>query len=115
MARQWEFYQAPGGGNVVSREINSCCPSKHEMATLKKKMDKVAECGTHAPGVAPLGDGVWEIKFSVHPKKFRLAFAVVEDGHVLLGLHFFKKDQQRQKEDVDRAKLRLRDWKARQP
>jgi len=77
-------------------------------------MERLAQGRTLRGDVKPLRDGVFELRARVGRRSFRLAYAEVDDGLVLLALHFFFfKKSQVAPHDVKLAVDRLRDWRSR--
>lgn len=113
MAKAWIYYTAPGGRNKIQDELRDAKPSKHEVAKLELLMERLAQGRTLRGDVKPLRDGVFELRARVGRRSFRLAYAEVDDGLVLLALHFFFKKSQVAPHDVKLAVDRLRDWRSR--
>ncbi len=76
-------------------------------------MERLGQGRTLRGDVKPLRDGVFELRARVGRRSFRLAYAEVDDGLVLLALHFFVKKSQVAPHDVKLAVDRLRDWRSR--
>lgn len=113
MSRHWDFYEAPGGGDPVRREILKARLTKAETAKLQTIMDRVAEGRTRPGDVKPLRDGVLEVRIRVGERQLRLAYGEGASNLVLLALHFFQKQRQNESRHVDIAVDRFRDWKSR--
>ena len=113
MARKWEYYAAPGGGSPVVKEMQKLKLNAWEAARLDDVLDRVAAGRTLPKDVKALRDGVLEFKLAGHRRTFRMLFAEVDGGLVLLGLHFFAKKTQNARENVDLAADRLKDWRKR--
>lgn len=110
MARKWVFYIAPGGGDPVGKDMQKLRLTGWEVARLNVVMDRVAD-GRALPGeVKALRDGVLEFKLDGQRRTFRMLFAEVDGGLLLLGLHFFAKKTQNARTDVDLAVQRLQSW-----
>lgn len=113
MAREWQYYTGPGGGDIVLREIKKAGLTPWEVGRLEELMDRVACCRTLPGDVNPLRDGVLETRLDGDRRIFRLAYAEVNGGLVLLALHFFPKKKERERAAVDLAISRLKEWKRR--
>lgn len=115
LAREWEFYTAPGGGRPVERDLQKAGLSKWEAGRLAELMDRVRD-GRARPGTdfKPLRDDVRECRLTGHNRIFRLMYAEVEGGLVLLALHFIVKKKRNDRDAVEVAVLRLADWRRRQ-
>ena len=107
--KEWIFF--PGGEDgtksPVVKEISKEKLSAPEAARLQDMMNRVSAGETMPKDVKNLGDGVLEFKLHLDHRSYRLAYAEVNGGLVLLALTFFRKTQQRQQKDVKRAKDRL--------
>lgn len=114
LAKMWIYYTALGGRNKIEDELRAAKLSKHEVAKLEHLMERLAEGRTLRGDVKPLRDGVCELRGRVGQRSFRLAYAEVDDGLVLLAVHFFFKKSQVATRDVALAVDRLRDWRSRQ-
>lgn len=112
MGRDWEYYSGPGGGNVVIKEIKKCGLTRTEAARLEELLDRYSEGRTLPNDCKYLRDGVSELRLSGDRRIFRLYFADLGDGPVLLALHFAAKKKQLDKPAVDLAVERLRAWQS---
>ena len=112
--RRWRLYTAPGGGNPVKKEIEAARLSKGELGRLGELMDRVAEGRTLPKDVKDLHNGVLEFKLNLRQRSYRLLYAEVDNGLILLALHFFSKKTQVDRKAVDLAVERLRQWRASQ-
>lgn len=110
MRREWQFYQAPGGGVPVQRAINKYDFTAAELARLQVVLDRVAEGRTRPGDVKRLRDGVLEVRVRIGGRHFRLAYAELDGGLVLLGLHLFHKQKGIELRQVAVAVDRLEDW-----
>jgi len=108
--REWIFYSAgdEGKNSPVIKEIRKQKLTPAEAARLQDLMDRVLAGETMPKDVKNLGDGVLEFKLHLDHRSYRMAYAEVDDGLVLLALTFFRKTQRRQPKDVERAKDRLK-------
>lgn len=113
MTKQWRFYEAPGGGSPVQKAIAKYHLNAAELARLQVVMDRVAEGRTRPGDVKALRDGVLEVRAKIGSRHFRLAYAELDGGLVLLGLHFFHKQRQVEDRHINTAADRLKDWLAR--
>lgn len=114
MTREWQYYTPPGGGSPIRKEIEKAKLSQHELGRLEALLDRVAEGRTLPREIKPLRDGVSEFKLDLDHRTCRLLFAEVDDGLVLLALHFFIKKKQNDRTAVDLAVDRLKRWRASQ-
>ncbi|USX50617.1 type II toxin-antitoxin system RelE/ParE family toxin [Lentzea sp. HUAS12] len=113
MAREWDYYTAPGGGCPVEKEMQKLKLSPWDAVRVEEAMDRVA-AGEAMPGeVKYLRDDVLEIKIDGAQRTYRMLYAELDGGLVLLGLHFFAKKVQNARKDVDLAADRLRSWRDR--
>ncbi|MDG4815904.1 MULTISPECIES: type II toxin-antitoxin system RelE/ParE family toxin [unclassified Micromonospora] len=113
VTNRWQFYEAPGGGSPVQKAIGKYRLTTAELARLYVVMDRVAEGRTRPGDVKALRDGVLEVRVRIGGRNFRLAYAELGDGLVLLGLHFFHKQRQVEDRHIDTAAARLKDWLSR--
>lgn len=113
MTREWVFYTPRGGGNPVAKEIKKARLTKHEHGRLEALMERVADGDVLPREVKDLRDGVRQFKFDVADHSYRLLYAEVDDGLMLLALHFFSKKQQNDRRAINLACKRLRDWNQR--
>lgn len=111
--REWEFFRPEGEGRQVEREILKLGLSKWEAGRLADVMDRALERRLLPREVKPLRDGVFEIILNGHNRSFRLMFAEVRGGMVLLALKFISKKKQVDRDAVEVAVKRLKDWQRR--
>lgn len=110
VAREWDYYTAPGGGCPVEKEMGKLKLSSWDAVRVADAMERVA-AGQALPGeVKALRDGVLEVKVNGQRRTYRMLYAELDGGLVLLGLHFFAKKVQNARDDVDLAAKRLRSW-----
>lgn len=114
MERDWVYYTAPGGGRPVEKEIARAGLNEYEAGRLNELMDDVrdgeARAGVH---FKHLRDGVREIRLSGNRRIFRLLYAEVDAGLVVLALHFIAKKKQSDQDAIKVAADRLTEWKRR--
>lgn len=112
LERSWDFYTAPGGGDPVRKDIRKAGLTRWEAGRVQEMMDRVAR-GSARPRLdfKPLRDGVSEILVDGHNRTFRLMYAEVDGGLVLLALHFISKKKQNDRQAVELAVQRLRAWR----
>lgn len=113
MVRKWEFYTTAMGAIPIRKEIEKHRLNRAELAKLQVIMNRVAEGRARAGDVKALRDGVLEVRVQVANRQIRLAYAEVDDGLVLLALHFFHKQRQVEARLIDTAVDRLKDWQSR--
>lgn len=112
MERSWDFYTAPGGGDPVRKDIRKAGLTAWEAGRVQEMMDRVARGSARLRlDFKPLRDGVSEILVDGHNRTFRLMYAEVDDGLVLLALHFISKKKQNDRQAVELAVQRLRAWR----
>ncbi|GAC1460774.1 MAG: hypothetical protein PVSMB10_18170 [Pseudarthrobacter sp.] len=109
--KEWEFFRLGDARSPVTKEIQKEKLSKAELGRLDEIMERVASGETLKKDVKPLGDGVLEFVLHLDKRSYRMAFAELDGGLVLLALTYFRKTKQRQKESVDLAKERLKAYK----
>ncbi|GAB3458674.1 type II toxin-antitoxin system RelE/ParE family toxin [Actinophytocola sediminis] len=114
MTRTWQYYSPPGGGEPVAKEIKKAGLTLGELGQLDEVMARVAEGRTLPKDTKPIRDGVHQFKLNLRQRSYRLLYAEVDDGLVLLALHFFSKKKQKDQDAVDLAVDRLRTWRASQ-
>lgn len=116
MAKEWNSYEAPGGRDKVKDEIKAAKLNETERAKLKALMDMQANGELEYPTVKPLTDaeGLQEIRIKVGRRSFRLVFADLPDGLVLLAVHFFEKKANVAQRDIKLAVSRYKEWRSRQ-
>lgn len=110
MKREWRFYHAPGGGNPVAKAIKKYDLTRTDLARLQVVMDRIADGRTRSGDVKALRNGVLEVRVRIGHRNFRLAFAELDGGLVLLGLHLFHKQRSAEPRHVAIAVDRLKDW-----
>ncbi|MGH3928724.1 MAG: type II toxin-antitoxin system RelE/ParE family toxin, partial [Pseudonocardiaceae bacterium] len=113
-SKKWIYYTSPAGRNKIQDELRDAKLSAYEVAKLQLLMERLAEGQPMPQDGKALRDGVCELRAKVGQRSFRLAYAEVDDGLVLLALHFFFKKSQVARHDIDLAVDRLKDWRARQ-
>ncbi len=114
LTKKWIYYTSPAGRNKIQDELRDAKLSKFEVAKLQLLMERLAQGRTMPQDVKALREGVRELRAKVGQRSFRLAYAEVDGGLVLLALHFFFKKSQVARCDIDLAVDRLKDWRARQ-
>lgn len=108
--KRWDYFKLGDARSPVLKEIAKQKMSTAELARLDDLMDRIA-CGeTLKKDVKSLGDGVLEFVLRLDHRSYRMAYAEVDGGLVLLALTFFRKTKQRQTESVDLAKQRLKSY-----
>lgn len=114
MAREWEYYSTSVGGRPVERELRKVRLTGWEAGRLDDTMKRIAE-GAGRPGIdfKPLRDGVLECLVDGQRRTFRLFYAELADRPVLLALHFISKKKQVDRDAIDLAVTRLKDWAGR--
>jgi phage-related protein len=112
--REWDYYAAPGGGSPVEKEMKKARLTEWEAGRLEYMLEQM-ENGAARRGTdyKPLRDGVWECLLDGHNRTFRLMYAEVNGGLVLLALRFISKKKQNDRDAVDLAVQRLREWRRR--
>ncbi|MEJ1195180.1 type II toxin-antitoxin system RelE/ParE family toxin [Pseudarthrobacter sp. CCNWLW207] len=108
--KQWNYFKLGDARSPVLKEIAKQKLSTTELIKLDELMDRVASGDTLKKDVKPLGDGVMEFVLHLDRRSYRMAYAEVDGGLVLLALTFFRKTKQRQTESVDLAKERLKTY-----
>lgn len=107
----WRFYEAPGGGSPVRKDIRSAFqddkPGKVRLGAL---MDRIANRTTLPRDVKDLGGGLCEGRLTHDGREFRLFFARCDGGLVLLALHFVGKKGRTIPQEIDLARRRLANW-----
>lgn len=114
MTRTWQYYSPPGGGDPVLREIKKAGLTRGELGRLDEVMERVAEGRTLPKDTKYIRDGVHQFKLHLQQRSYRLLYAEVDGGLVLLALHFFSKKKQVDQDAIDLAVDRLRTWRASQ-
>lgn len=109
--KRWDYFNLGDARSPVLKEIAKQKLSTAELVRLDELMDRVASGETLKKDVKPLGDGVMEFVLHLDRRSYRMAYAELDDGLVLLALTFFRKTKQRQTESVDLAKERLKTYK----
>ncbi|RSN47115.1 hypothetical protein DMC64_07350 [Amycolatopsis sp. WAC 04197] len=111
LAREWDYYTAPGGGSPVAKELQKVKLSEWEVGRLDALLDLVAD-GMARPNIdfKYLRDGVSEVLIDGRDRTFRLFYADLGGGPLLLALHFISKKRQVDKRALDLAVKRLREW-----
>lgn len=112
VSREWLYYAAHGGGSPVTKDIQRAKLKLHELGRLQEVMDRVAEGRALPKEVKYLRDDVYEFKLNLAQRSYRLLFAEVDGGLVLLALHFFSKKKQVDRDAVELAVDRLRRWRS---
>lgn len=112
MAREWQYYTAPGGGEPVLKDIKKSL-TRNEQVRLQALMDRYLEDRLLPKDYKYLRDDISELRLTGNDnRKFRLYFAHLNDGApVLLALHFASKKKWVDKEAIDLAVTRLREWR----
>jgi phage-related protein len=107
--REFHYYVAPGGGEVVAKEIRKAKLTAEEASVIEVVIDRL-ECGELLPGdVKRLRGEIWELIVPGDRRTFRLRWAEEGEGNILLGLVFFsKKSRKTPSEAIDLAEERLR-------
>ncbi|GAA1022082.1 MULTISPECIES: hypothetical protein [Amycolatopsis] len=116
MPREWDTYTAAGGGCPVEKDLLKARLSKWEAGRLDEVQTMIAE-GRGRPKIdfKYLRDGVSECLVDGHNRTFRLFYADLNGGPFLLALHFISKKKQNDRNAVNLAVKRLRDWLQRNP
>jgi hypothetical protein len=112
--RRWEYYTGPGGREVVIKDIKNAKLTLWEAARLEDLMERAADDRLFRHDITPLRDGVNELRLDGDHRIFRLAYAEVNVGAVLLALHFFPKKKMRDGHAVNLAVKRFEEWRRRQ-
>ena len=101
------FYRQPGGREPVRDWLLSL--SKKDKLTIGTDI-KTVEFGwpVGLPVCRSLGDGLWEIRSSLSNRIARVLFCVEDDTMWLLH-GFIKKQRKTPKQDMDRARRRMRE------
>lgn len=115
MEKRWSSYRAPGGRDKVEDGIKAARLNKTEQTKLRALMQMQARGELEFPTVKHLTDaeGLWEIRMRVDRRSFRLVFADVGDGLVLLAVHFFEKKTNLAQRDIELAVRRYKEWRSR--
>jgi phage-related protein len=104
----WQFYQAPGGGSPVQKDIRAEFKSdKRGLTRLAQLMGRIASCETLRRDVVDLGGGLLEARLSHMGNEYRLFFARVRSGEILLALHFVNKKARTVPREIALARWRL--------
>ncbi|QNT95093.1 hypothetical protein HEP81_04824 [Streptomyces griseofuscus] len=98
----------------MQKDIAKCKLNKAEKAKLRTLMERVRLRQTLSGDVKNLGGDLLEVRLDGDHRIFRLLYAEVEDGLVLLGLSFFqKKTQATPPVQKLTANRRLKEWRKR--
>ncbi|MBB6171544.1 phage-related protein [Nocardiopsis mwathae] len=111
--RRWEFYSSPAGRDKIADDIKRARLSRSELARLELLLQRIAERSTYPRDVKALRDGVFEGRPDGDHRIFRVVYAEVACGVVLLALHFFEKRRQTEPKAIQLALDRLSDWRRR--
>jgi phage-related protein len=109
--KQWDYFNLGDARSPVLKEISKQKMSTAELARLQELMDRVASGETLKKDIKPLGGGVLEFMLHLDRRSYRMAYAELDGGLVLLALTFFRKTKQRQTESVELAKERLKSYR----
>jgi phage-related protein len=110
---EWEYYAAPGGGEVVEKELAGAGLTKQEAGRLEELMERIRTRQTRKNDVQPVGKDVLEGRLSGDSRIFRLFYAELDGGLVFLALGFAAKKARRIQNEISKAQDRLADWKQR--
>ncbi len=107
--REFHYYVAPGGGDVVAKEIRKAKLTAEEASVIEVVVDRL-ECGELLPGdVKHLRGDIRELIIPGDRRTFRLLWAEEGTSNILLGLVFFsKKSRKTPPEAIDLAEERLK-------
>ena len=95
----------------VSNEITKAKLTNDEVTRLIHLMRRHASGGTFRADHKRLRDGVEELRLSGQRRTFRLYFARIDEGLVLLALHFNIKKKNNDRDAIDLAAERLKRWR----
>lgn len=109
----WDWYVAPGGGDVVGKELRSASLTKQEIGRLERARERIRTRQTRRGDVKAVGKGVLEARVDGDTRIFRLFYAEVDGGLVFLALRFTVKKSRRVPQDIATAQDRLADWRQR--
>ncbi|MEU7483546.1 type II toxin-antitoxin system RelE/ParE family toxin [Streptomyces sp. NPDC042319] len=116
MRREWVLYATEGGARPVIKEREKCRLTETEKGKLLKVLERVERRQTLPGDVKSLGGDLLEVRIDGNRRIFRLVYAEVNGGLLLLALHFFQKTTQATPPQVKRtANRRLADWRKRFP
>jgi phage-related protein len=107
----WKYYQAPGGGEVVLKEIaDELAMDVNLLVKLESLQDRIRTGQALPRDVTALGDGLYEARLSVRRNEWRLFYARRNEGLVFLALHFVQKKRRSVPRAIKKARDRLKDW-----
>lgn len=110
----WRYYEAPGGGEVVLKEIADQLATDVQLLARFHGLQERIRTGQDLPrDVTHLGGGLYEARLSVRRNEWRLFFTRRHDGLVLLALHFTDKKARTIPKAIAKARSRLADWDSR--
>jgi len=106
----WRFYEAPGGGSQVEKDIQAAFGSDVKgRARLAALMMRIARGQTLRRDVTDLKRGLYEGRLTHEGREFRLFFTKRDGGLLLLALHFTRKKSQTIPKEIKLARKRLAD------
>jgi phage-related protein len=108
----WRYFKAnPSGTSPVQKEMDAL--GVDAKATLKELMGRRARNQLMPDENKPLGDGLWELRKALDGRQYRLVYAPLGSGLVLLALTAFEKKSPRTPKPVIKlAKKRRKVWLA---
>lgn len=114
---RWRTFKSRTGSDLVLKEIRKLGLAPHEQQKLRKIMDSKDQGMDLGPADKPLTgyQGMRELVIRCGDRSFRLVYAPVSGGLVLLGLHLFAKKSQTAPKDLGLAWDRLKEWRSRYP
>lgn len=109
--RRWRDYRTAAGGRPVKEYLDVLLDE--EVAAVVAGMKEVVERGL--PAAKHLRGDIYEVRADASTRSFRLLFSAEgRFGQVLLSLAAFaKKTQKTPLRELERAEVRLRDWRDR--
>ncbi|MBB6120942.1 type II toxin-antitoxin system RelE/ParE family toxin [Nocardiopsis algeriensis] len=114
---RWETFTSSTGNDLVRKEIARLGLGPHEQQKLKRVMGEKGRGRDLGAADKPLSgyQGMRELVVRCGDRSFRLVYANVSGGLVLLALHFFVKKSRTAHHDLEVAWARLKDWHRRHP
>jgi phage-related protein len=107
------FYQTQNGRRPVETELLKLDRDNRAKVLAHLDFLEKNEKTLKEPHVKYLGDGLKELRTSIHPGQYRVVYFLQLKEEIVLLHSFKKKTQKTPKKDLDLAKKRMKDWKGR--
>jgi phage-related protein len=114
LSKEWDTYRAPGGRDKVADDVRKARLTAHEKVRLKELMEACAAGQLRYPTIKPLSGtpGLMELRLILEDRSFRLVYAEIGGGLVLLALHLFRKQASSQPAQIREAVRRYKTWRS---